>query len=83
VRVNALAPAYIATPMVSALIAGGRVDAGRIEERTPMKRFGTPLEVGQAAAFLLSDWSAYITGALLPVDGGWLAYGGAGDPATF
>lgn len=83
VRVNALAPSYIATPMVAALIEDGRVDSGRIENRTPMKRFGTPTEVGQAAAFLLSDWSQYITGVLLPVDGGWLAYGGAGDPATF
>lgn len=82
-RVNALAPAYIATPMVSALIGQGLVDGKRIEDRTPLKRFGTPVEVGQAAAFLLSDWAAYITGALLPVDGGWLAYGGAGDPATF
>lgn len=83
VRVNALAPAYIATPLVTALLESGRVDGKRIENRTPMKRFGTPDEVGRAAAFLLSDWSTYITGALLPVDGGWLAYGGAGDPATF
>jgi NAD(P)-dependent dehydrogenase (short-subunit alcohol dehydrogenase family) len=83
VRVNALAPAYIATPMVAALIDSGRVDSKRINDRTPLKRFGTPTEVGQAAAFLLSDWAAYITGVVLPVDGGWLAYGGAGDPATF
>ena len=83
VRVNALAPAYIATPLVSALLESGRVDGKRIEDRTPLKRFGTPDEVGRAAAFLLSDWSSYITGVLLPVDGGWLAYGGAGDPATF
>lgn len=83
VRVNALAPAYIATPLVSDLLESGRVDGKRIEDRTPLKRFGTPDEVGRAAAFLLSDWSTYITGVLLPVDGGWLAYGGAGDPATF
>ena len=70
VRVNALAPAYIATPMVSALIADGRVDSKRIEDRTPLKRFGTPEEIAAVAAWLASDQASYITGQTVYADGG-------------
>jgi NAD(P)-dependent dehydrogenase (short-subunit alcohol dehydrogenase family) len=79
VRVNALAPAYIRTPMTARLIDEGKIDAVRLEARTPAGRLGEPKEVALAAAFLISDWASYITGATLPVDGGWMAYGGAGD----
>lgn len=82
VRVNALAPTYIRTPMVERLATEGKIDIGRLERRTPIGRIGEVEDVARAAAFLLSDWSDYITGALLPVDGGWLAYGGAGDVAS-
>lgn len=82
VRVNALAPTYIKTPMIERLAAEGKIDIERLEHRTPMGRLGEVEEVAQAACFLLSDWSRYITGTVLPVDGGWLAYGGAGDVAT-
>lgn len=79
VRVNALAPTYIRTPMIERLVSEGKVDIGRLERRTPMGRIGEVADVARAAAFLLSDWSRYITGTVLPVDGGWLAYGGPGD----
>lgn len=79
VRVNAIAPTYINTPMIERLVADGKLDIGRLERRTPMGRIGEVEDVARAAAFLLSDWSDYITGAVLPVDGGWLAYGGPGD----
>lgn len=79
IRVNALAPGYIRTPMVAALIEADRIDTSRIQQRTPMERLGEVEEVSAAAAFLLSDLASYITGAVLPVDGGWTAFGGAGE----
>jgi NAD(P)-dependent dehydrogenase (short-subunit alcohol dehydrogenase family) len=82
VRVNALAPAYIATPMVDRLAAEGKIDINRLERRTPMGRLGSVSDVAEAAAWLLSDLSTYISGVTLPVDGGWLAYGGPGDVVT-
>ena len=82
VRVNAVAPTYIRTPMVDRLAAEGKIDIERLERRTPMGRIGEVSDVARAAAFLLSDLSAFCTGVTLPVDGGWLAYGGPGDVAT-
>ena len=82
VRVNSLAPTYIATPMIDKLIADGKLDLDRLERRTPMGRIGSVQDVASAAAYLLSDLSQYISGVNLPVDGGWLAYGGPGDVAT-
>lgn len=82
VRVNAIAPTYINTPMIERLTQEGKIDIGRLEKRTPMGRIGEVEDVAHAAAYLLSDLSAYITGVNLPVDGGWLAYGGPGDVAT-
>jgi NAD(P)-dependent dehydrogenase (short-subunit alcohol dehydrogenase family) len=82
VRVNALAPTYIRTPMIDRLSTEGKIDIARLERRTPMGRIGEVNDVATAAAFLLSDLSAYVTGVVLPVDGGWLAYGGPGDVAT-
>lgn len=82
VRVNAIAPTYIATPMIERLSREGKVDISRLERRTPMGRIGEVADVANAAAYLLSDLSTYVTGVNLPVDGGWLAYGGPGDVAT-
>jgi NAD(P)-dependent dehydrogenase (short-subunit alcohol dehydrogenase family) len=82
VRVNAIAPTYINTPMIERLSAEGKVDVGRLERRTPMGRIGEVRDVAHAAAYLLSNLSVYIAGVNLPVDGGWLAYGGPGDVLT-
>jgi NAD(P)-dependent dehydrogenase (short-subunit alcohol dehydrogenase family) len=82
VRVNAVAPTYINTPMIERLRREGKVDIERLERRTPMGRIGSVEDVANAAAYLLSDLSAYVSGVNLPVDGGWLAYGGPGDVLT-
>lgn len=83
VRINAVGPGYIKTPMVSNLIKENKIDTDRLSRRTPMDRLGTPDEVARAIAFLASDWASYITGETLFIDGGWMAYGGAGDVKTF
>ncbi|MFT3803982.1 MAG: SDR family oxidoreductase [Burkholderiaceae bacterium] len=76
IRVNAIAPGPIATPMMEHLVQTGKVIATDYTDRIPLARFGNPDEISNAAAFLLSDMSSYITGVTLPVDGGFLAYGG-------
>lgn len=79
IRVNTISPAYTRTPMVRDLIARNVFDVGMIERRTPLERLAEPEEMARAVAFLLSDWASYITGVEVPVDGGWSAFGAAGD----
>ncbi|MBM85713.1 MAG: short-chain dehydrogenase [Rhodospirillaceae bacterium] len=81
VRVNAVAPGYIKTPMVQNLIDAGRVDETRIRRRTPMGRLGTPEDVANLMMYLSSPLAAYVNGVVIPVDGGWSSYGAAGDAA--
>jgi NAD(P)-dependent dehydrogenase (short-subunit alcohol dehydrogenase family) len=71
IRVNAVAPGWIATALTQALQDDpGR--AGPILSRTPLGRWGTPHDVAQCVAFLCSDAAAFMTGVVLPVDGGYL-----------
>jgi len=72
INVNAIAPGYMATDNTEQL----RHDAARnqaILERIPAGRWGQPDDLGGAAVFLAAPASDYINGAILPVDGGWLA----------
>lgn len=72
IRVNAVAPGWIATPLTEAL----RQDQEKsrpILMRTPMDRWGTPEEVAGATVFLASPAARFITGAIVPVDGGYSA----------
>lgn len=75
IRVNGLLPGRIATGRVRELDArSGDPDAVRAElsQRIPLRRYGTPEEFGRVAAFVLSPAAAYITGTMIPVDGGAL-----------
>ena len=72
INVNAIAPGYIATRNTEPL----RLDAARNREilgRIPAGRWGVPGDLGGAAVFLASSAADYINGAIIPVDGGWLA----------
>jgi len=72
VRVNAIAPGWIATALTAALREpGGAGDA--ILARTPLGRWGAPEDLVGPALFLCSDAARFVTGAVLPVDGGYLA----------
>ena len=70
VRINAIAPGFIESKMMEKVMKQDPVRKQKVLDRTPMKRFGTPDEIGYAAAFLASDASLFITGICLPVDGG-------------
>ncbi len=72
VRVNAIAPGVIETDMTAATRASPE-RLGKLMARIPMGRLGQPEELVGAAVFLCSDASAYVTGATLAVDGGYLA----------
>lgn len=69
IRVNSVAPGWIETPLAGGLDASAKE---RILSRTPLARFGRATEVGEVIAFLASDSASYVTGAVLPVDGGYL-----------
>lgn len=70
IRVNALAPGWIETPLTQPLVDSAERRQAIID-RTPLARWGTPQDVAPAAVFLCSGAAAFITGAILPVDGGY------------
>jgi len=72
VNVNGIAPGYMATDNTKALRADEKRSA-EILGRIPAGRWGTPADVGGTAVFLASSAADYLHGAIIPVDGGWMA----------
>ena len=70
IRVNAVAPGTIATELALNAVLTSDEARARIMSRTPMKRLGTPEEIADVVAYLLSDASSYVTGEIVTVDGG-------------
>lgn len=75
VRVNAVAPGYVATDLVQTNIARGALNVEELERHIPLGRLGRPDEIGRVIRFLLSDDASYVTGSVLVVDGGWTIFG--------
>ncbi len=69
-RVNCIAPGFIATKMSATALNGDPERKQKVLSRTPMGRLGDPDDVANAAYFLASDDSTFITGTVVPVDGG-------------
>jgi NAD(P)-dependent dehydrogenase (short-subunit alcohol dehydrogenase family) len=72
IRVNAIAPGWITTELTRGLVEDATRSAA-ILARTPMQRWGDPGDIGGVAVFLCSEAARFITGAILPVDGGYAA----------
>ena len=72
IRVNAIAPGMIETPMIDTVKSNPKTLEAMLQ-RMPLKRAGRSEEVSELVVFLASDSSSYITGAVVVIDGGWLA----------
>ncbi|MEO6911992.1 MAG: glucose 1-dehydrogenase [Edaphobacter sp.] len=70
IRVNAIAPGWIETPMLHKALDGDPLRKAKILSRTPQERFGTPSDIGWSAVYLSSSSASFINGIVLPVDGG-------------
>jgi NAD(P)-dependent dehydrogenase (short-subunit alcohol dehydrogenase family) len=74
-RVNAIAPGSITTELSADFLRRGVIDERRFLDRIPMGRFGRVEEVAELAFFLGTPLSSYVTGVVVPIDGGWSAQG--------
>jgi NAD(P)-dependent dehydrogenase (short-subunit alcohol dehydrogenase family) len=70
VRINAIAPGFLRTPMWDIDVARGEIDEAAYIEEVPARRLGLPSEVGRLAVYLASDDSAYVNGSCITIDGG-------------
>ncbi|HZJ60448.1 MAG TPA: SDR family oxidoreductase [Chitinophagaceae bacterium] len=70
IRINAIAPGFITTPMTAKAFSDDPARLNKALARTPMGKLGEPADIGDAALFLVSDAAKFITGVILPVDGG-------------
>ena len=70
IRVNCIAPGFIVTEMTDKALNSDPERKAKVMGRTPMGRMGQPSEIGDTALYLASDGASFITGTVLPVDGG-------------
>ncbi|GLY85263.1 SDR family NAD(P)-dependent oxidoreductase [Actinoallomurus iriomotensis] len=73
IRINAICPGTIDTPMVSDMIAKGELDRAEAVANQPINRLGTAEEIAQAVLWLCSPGAGFVIGVALPVDGGYVA----------
>ncbi len=73
IRVNAVCPGYIETPLVQGIFDRVEGYRERVAARHPMDRLGEPEEIAQAVVWLSSDAASFVTGHNMPVDGGYMA----------
>jgi NAD(P)-dependent dehydrogenase (short-subunit alcohol dehydrogenase family) len=73
IRINAVCPGPIRTPMMGRLLQNRPDAEQRFARSEPLKRLGEPEEIGEAVAWLCSDRASYVTGLPMPVDGGFMA----------
>jgi NAD(P)-dependent dehydrogenase (short-subunit alcohol dehydrogenase family) len=72
IRVNAIAPGWIATELTRG-ITRDEARSAAILARTPMKRWGEPSDIGGSVVYLCSEAARFVTGTVLPIDGGYAA----------
>ena len=73
IRINAVCPGVIKTPMIDRFTGKGKVAEKQFENQEPIGRMGLPEEVAEAVVWLCSDAASFVTGDALAVDGGWIA----------
>lgn len=73
IRVNAVCPGFIRTPMVERVLDKGAISEEQIFATEPMHRMGKPDEIAEAVLWLCSDASSFVTGLPMPIDGGYVA----------
>jgi NAD(P)-dependent dehydrogenase (short-subunit alcohol dehydrogenase family) len=73
IRINAVCPGTIETPMVSDMIAKGELDLAEAVANQPINRFGRPEEIAASVLWLCSPDAGFVVGVALPVDGGYTA----------
>jgi NAD(P)-dependent dehydrogenase (short-subunit alcohol dehydrogenase family) len=73
IRVNAVCPGFIRTPMVERVMDRGSFDEKAVIQTHPINRLGKPEEIAEAVLWLSSDASSFVTGLPMPVDGAYLA----------
>ena len=73
IRVNAVCPGVINTPMIDRIVAGDAEAEAQFTALEPVGRMGSPAEVAQAVVWLCSDAASFVTGVAMPVDGGFVA----------